>query len=62
MKGMIVPDPFPISIPDRLPIRIEPCPIVEAIFEARFVSPEPWATMPGLPKPELLAKLNPIYE
>jgi uncharacterized protein (TIGR04255 family) len=39
---------FPIQIPDRLPIRITPCPIVEAIFETRFVSPQPWATMPGL--------------
>ncbi|MEW6157293.1 MAG: TIGR04255 family protein [Verrucomicrobiota bacterium] len=39
---------FPFEIPERLPVRIEPCPIVEAIFEARFVSPEPWATMPGL--------------
>jgi len=43
-----MPDTFPVSIPDRLPIRIEPCPIVEAIFEARFVSPESWATLPGL--------------
>lgn len=41
-------DAFPIQIPDRLPIRIEPCPIVEAVFETRFVSPEPWATMAGL--------------
>lgn len=41
-------DAFPIEIPDRLPVRIAPCPIVEAIFEARFVSPEHWATMPGL--------------
>jgi len=41
-------DAFPILIPDRLPISISPCPIVEAIFEARFVSPQPWATMPGL--------------
>src|SRR4051812_14003959 len=41
-------DGFPIEIPKRLPIRIVPCPIVEAIFEARFVSPQPWATMPGL--------------
>ena len=39
---------FPIPIPDRLPVRISPCPIVEAIFEARFVSPQPWTTMPGL--------------
>ncbi|MHC1765444.1 MAG: TIGR04255 family protein [Verrucomicrobiia bacterium] len=43
-----MPDTFPIQIPERLPVRIEPCPIVEAIFESRFVSPEPWATMPGL--------------
>jgi uncharacterized protein (TIGR04255 family) len=41
-------DTFPIQFPERLPIRIAPCPIVEAIFEARFVSPQPWATMPGL--------------
>ncbi len=41
-------DVFPIQIPERLPLHIEPCPIVEAIFEARFVSPEAWATMPGL--------------
>ena len=41
-------DGFPIQIPERLPVHIDPCPIVEAIFEARFVSPQPWATMPGL--------------
>jgi uncharacterized protein (TIGR04255 family) len=41
-------DGFPIQIPVRLPIRLTPCPIVEAIFETRFVSPQPWATMPGL--------------
>jgi uncharacterized protein (TIGR04255 family) len=41
-------DGFPIQIPERLPIRITPCPIVEAILEARFVSLQPWATMPGL--------------
>ena len=41
-------DAFPIEIPERLPIRIARCPIVEAIFEARFVSPQPWTTMPGL--------------
>lgn len=39
---------FPIQIPDRLPVHVDPCPIVQAIFEARFVSPQPWATMPGL--------------
>jgi len=41
-------DGFPIEIPERLPVRIARCPIVEAIFEARFASPEPWTTMPGL--------------
>ncbi len=41
-------DGFPIQIPDRLPVHIDPCPIVQAIFETRFVSPQPWATMPGL--------------
>jgi uncharacterized protein (TIGR04255 family) len=39
---------FPINIPDRLPLRIDPCPVVESIFEARFVGRESWATMPGL--------------
>ena len=39
---------FPIPIPDRLPLRVDPSPTVSAIFEARFVSPEPWATLPGL--------------
>ena len=48
MKDIAVPEAFPISIPERLPVRIEPCPIVEAIFEARFVGPESWATLPGL--------------
>ena len=37
-----------ITFPERLPLRISPCPIVEAIFEVRFVSTEPWATLPGL--------------
>jgi uncharacterized protein (TIGR04255 family) len=39
---------FPIQIPERMPSQISPCPILEAVFEARFVSPQPWATMPGL--------------
>lgn len=39
---------FPIEIPTRLPVLIDPCPIVEAIFEARFVTSEPWETIPGL--------------
>ena len=41
-------DAFPFEIPERLPVRIAQCPIVEAVFEARFVSPEAWTTMPGL--------------
>src|SRR2546428_13428213 len=39
---------FPIPIPDRLPIKIEPCPIVAAILEMRFVTSESWRTLPGL--------------
>src|SRR6266511_2006145 len=41
-------DGFPIPIPDRLPIKIDPCPIVEAILEIRFVTSESWPTLPGL--------------
>ena len=37
-----------IQFPARLPERISPCPIIEAIFEARFVSIESWPTLPGL--------------
>lgn len=47
-KSEVMNDAFPIKIPERLPVHISPCPIVEAIFEARFVSAEAWATMPGL--------------
>ncbi len=43
-----MPDDFPFVIPDPLPSRIDPCPIVEAVFEVRFVSTQPWVTMPGL--------------
>ncbi len=45
---IIMPEPLPIPIPERLPVRIDPCPIVEAVFEIRFTSAETWATMPGL--------------
>jgi uncharacterized protein (TIGR04255 family) len=44
---------FPIPIPERLPVRIDPCPIVEAAVEMRFVSSEPWRNMPGLLAPRL---------
>jgi uncharacterized protein (TIGR04255 family) len=50
-------DEFPIPIPDRLPIKIEPCPIVEAILEIRFVTSESWATLPGL----LFARIRERY-
>src|SRR6266487_5438916 len=39
---------FPIPTPDRLPIKIDPCPIAEAILEVRFVTSESWRTLPGL--------------
>lgn len=39
---------FPLPIPDRLPIKIDPCPIVEAIVEVRFTTSESWLTLPGL--------------
>src|SRR5882672_2900899 len=41
-------DAFPITVPDRLPIKINPCPIVVAILEMRFVTTESWRTLPGL--------------
>jgi uncharacterized protein (TIGR04255 family) len=42
------PDDFPFQIPDRLPERIDPCPIVEAVLEIRFVTAESWSVLPGL--------------
>lgn len=33
---------------DRLPTRILPCPIIEAVLEVRFTTEEPWALLPGL--------------
>jgi len=41
-------DPFPFSTNQPLPSRIDPCSIVEAIFEIRFTSAHQWSTMPGL--------------
>lgn len=41
-------DDFPIDIPDPLPVRISPCPILEAIMEVRFVTEEDWEVLPGL--------------
>jgi uncharacterized protein (TIGR04255 family) len=48
---------FPLPIPNRLPLRIDPCPIVEAILELRFVTSESWRTLPGL----LFAKIRDRY-
>ena len=48
---------FPIPIPDRLPIKIDPCPIAEAILEIRFITSESWPTLPGL----LFAKIRERY-
>lgn len=50
-------DNFPIPIPARLPTKITPCPIVEAILEIRFVTSESWRTLPGL----LYAKIRDRY-
>jgi len=44
---------FPIPIPERLPTQIEPCPIVEAAVELRFVSTESWRNLPGMLSPRL---------
>ena len=50
-------DEFPIRVPDRLPAKIDPCPIVEAILEIRFVTSESWPTLPGL----LFARIRDRY-
>ena len=39
---------FPIPKPDKLPTRINPCPILEAVLEIRFVTSQEWALLPGL--------------
>jgi uncharacterized protein (TIGR04255 family) len=39
---------FPIRPPNRLPIKITPCPIVEAVLEIRFITSESWRTLPGI--------------
>lgn len=39
---------FPIPKLGRLPSRITPCPILEAVMEIRFVTGEDWALLPGL--------------
>ncbi len=39
---------FPIPIPESVPIKISPCPIVDAMLEIHFLASENWATLPGL--------------
>jgi uncharacterized protein (TIGR04255 family) len=39
---------LPIPPLDRVPTRITPCPILEAILEVRFVTSTPWSVLPGL--------------
>jgi uncharacterized protein (TIGR04255 family) len=39
---------FPVKRLERLPSRIDPCPIVEAAFEVRFTTEKPLMLLPGL--------------
>ena len=50
---MAFPTEFPIPKPERLPLKISPCPIVEAVVEIRFVSTEPWRNLPGIFHPKI---------
>lgn len=50
---MTSPSDFPIPKPARLPLKISPCPIVEAVVEIRFVSTESWRNMPGMLHPRI---------
>jgi uncharacterized protein (TIGR04255 family) len=49
-------NPFPIPTLERLPTRISPCPIVEAVLEVRFTTEEPWSLLPGLLAPLIRQK------
>lgn len=39
---------FPLRTPERLPVRIHPCPILDSVLEIRYVSTEDWSVLPGL--------------
>lgn len=39
---------FPIPKHERLPVRISPCPILNAVLELRFVTGKDWSLLPGL--------------
>lgn len=45
---MASPLEFPIPKPERLPLKISPCPIVEAVVEIRFTSTSAWRNLPGM--------------
>lgn len=50
-------DTYPIRIPDRLPKKIDPCPIVDSLFEVRFVSNVPSQAVLGM----VYQKLRPEF-
>lgn len=39
---------FPVKVVNPLPLKLDPCPIVEAAFEIRFTTSTPWIELPGL--------------
>lgn len=43
-----MPSQLPFPVPAKLPKKIEPCPILEAVMEVRFVPNRPWSHVPGL--------------
>jgi len=44
---------FPIRFPQKLPSRLEKCPIIEAVLEVRFLATEQWRNLPGLLLPKI---------
>lgn len=53
---------FPWPLPERLPSKIDPCPIVEAVVSLRFVSAEPWRNIPGLMAASLRGRYDKVTE
>jgi uncharacterized protein (TIGR04255 family) len=52
----------PIPEPAKLPVRINPCPIVEAVLEIRFVTGQAWSVLPGLLYTQLRDRYQPPRE
>src|SRR5437660_7682620 len=48
MSANLMRNGLPFPVPDRLPRKITPCPILEAVMEIRFVPNRPWDHFPGL--------------